>query len=389
MGKLFVVVGTRPEAIKLVPVIRALRTAGAAVTVCTTGQHRTLAAEALAWFGLAPDLSLGPHPADLDGLSASLLTAIGAALDSERPARVIVQGDTASALAGALAAHHRRLPVAHVEAGLRSGDRAAPWPEEGNRKLIAALADLHFAPTKTAVAALLAENIPAGAIHLTGNSGIDALGLIAPGPPPIDPGGRKLILVTCHRRESFGGGLAGIAAALRALAQRPDVTIALPLHPNPVVRAALGGLDGIRLLDPLPYPDFVRLLAAAHLVLTDSGGVQEEAPTLGVPVLVLRDTTERPEGVAVGTARLVGTSARRIVTETCRLLDDPAAHAAMAHAYSPYGDGRAAERIAGQLILQPPTGRQDEPTAFNSGLPRPRNRRSLSVPSNPAMDGRA
>ena len=351
MGKLFVVVGTRPEAIKLAPVIRALRTAGATVTVCATGQHRTLAGEALAWFGLVPDLGLGPHPADLDGLSASLLTAVGAAIDAEQPERVIVQGDTASALAGALAAHHRRLPVAHVEAGLRSGDLAAPWPEEGNRRLIAALADLHFAPTEVAAAALRAENIAAAAIHMTGNSGIDALRLIPPGPPPLDPGGRRLILVTCHRRESFGRGIAGIAAALRALARRPDVTIALPLHPNPVVRAGLGALDGVRLLDPLTYPDFVRLLAAAHLVLTDSGGVQEEAPALGVPVLVLRDTTERPEGVAAGTARLVGTKARRILAEACRLLDDPAAHAAMARAHCPYGDGHAARRIA--AVLKP------------------------------------
>lgn len=352
MQKLFVVVGTRPEAIKLAPVVLAVRAAGAAVRLCATGQHQTLAADALSWFGLAPDLGLGPHPADLDGLCGSLLTGIGAALAAERPDRVIVQGDTISALAGALAAHHHCLPVAHVEAGLRTGDLAAPWPEEGNRRLIAALADLHFAPTAGAAAALRAENVPAAAIRVTGNTGIDALRWMrerrAAPAPRADR--RKLILVTCHRRESFGPGLARIAEALRTIAARPDVLIALPLHPNPAVRAALGGLAGIRLLTPLAYPEFVQWLAAAHIVLTDSGGVQEEAPALGVPVLVLRDTTERPEGIAAGTARLVGTCTRRIVAETCRLLDDPTAHAAMSRAHSPYGDGQAAQRIAAALV---------------------------------------
>lgn len=342
------VVGTRPEAIKIAPVVLALRAGGAAVRLCATGQHSTMAAEALSWFGIAPDLCLGPQPADLDGLCGSLLTGIGAALAAERPQRVIVQGDTISALAGALAAHHHRLPVAHVEAGLRTGNLAAPWPEEGNRRLIATLADLHFAPTETAAAALKAENVPAGAIHVTGNTGIDALNWMRAQQeePAFVPDGRKLILVTCHRRESFGAGLARVAEALNVLAQRPDVIIALPLHPNPAVRAALGGLAGLRLLAPLAYPAFVRWLAAAHIVLTDSGGVQEEAPALGVPVLVLRDTTERPEGIAAGTARLVGTCTRRIIAETSRLLDDPAAHAAMSRAHSPYGDGHAAQRIA-------------------------------------------
>lgn len=351
MAKSFVVIGTRPEAIKLAPVINALRNVNAQPTVCLTGQHPRLAAEVLDWFGIAPDLTLALSESDLDNRLAGLITGIGAALDATGPDLVVVQGDTSSALAGALAAHHRRLPLAHIEAGLRTGDLGEPWPEEGHRKLIAALADLHFAPTECAAVALRAENVPAHSIHVTGNTGIDALHAILarPGASPLARDGRKLILVTCHRRESLGAGHREIAAALRTLANRSDVRIALTLHPNPAVRAAFLDVAGVERLEPLPYPSFVRLLAAAHLVLTDSGGVQEEAPALGVPVVVLRERTERQEGVSAGTAKLVGASAAVIVTETCRLLDSPIAHRAAALAHSPYGDGHAAQRIAALL----------------------------------------
>lgn len=286
---------------------------------------------------------------------ASLLTGLTQTIARSAPDRLIVQGDTASAFAGALAGQLARIPVAHVEAGLRSGDPANPWPEEINRKLIAALADRHFAPTEAAGSALRAENIPADRIHVTGNTGIDALRLVRsrlPPPRPV-PGNRRRILVTCHRRESFGQTMQAIAAGLARVAMRGDVILTVPLHPNPaaggVLGAALADCPNVELIPPLDYPAFVSALAASHLVLTDSGGVQEEAPALGVPILVLRDSTERPEGIAAGTARLIGTDSNRIVSETFRLLDDPAAHAAMARAHSPYGDGFAAERIASIL----------------------------------------
>jgi UDP-N-acetylglucosamine 2-epimerase (non-hydrolysing) len=352
MARVFLVVGTRPEAIKLAPVALALRAAGHAPILCATGQHPVLATEALGWFGLAADLTLAADPSSLDRLAATLVGAIGEALRTMRPDWVIVQGDTASALAGALAGHLSRMPVAHVEAGLRSGDPASPWPEESFRKLIAAISNLNFAPTEAAAVALRRENVDPGTVHVTGNTGIDALRLVrarAPARPARRPGARRALLVTCHRRESFGAGMAGIAAALARLAARGDVSITVPLHPNPqaggVLATALSQQPAIRLVPPLPYPELVGQLAAADLVLTDSGGIQEEAPALGVPVLVLRDTTERPEGLAAGTARVVGTDPDRIVAEACRLLDDPAAHAAMARAHSPYGDGFAAQRI--------------------------------------------
>lgn len=354
MARILIVVGTRPEAIKLAPVILALRRLpGMAISVCATGQHAELAPQALAHFGIAPDIQLGRQPSQLDQLSASLIVGIGAAIDEVQADRVIVQGDTCSAMAGALAAHYRRIPVAHVEAGLRSGDLHHPWPEEANRRLVAVLADMHFAPTENAAAALRSENLPPSRIHVTGNTVIDALHHIrgqSEADLPVDTGGKRLVLVTCHRRESFGGGLGGIAAALRILSERTDIIMAIPVHPNPEVsgplRAGLVGCPNIRLLDPLAYPAFVQLLAAAHLALTDSGGVQEEAPALGVPVLVLRDRTERTEGVAAGTARIVGRRRDAITAAANELLDDPAAHARMARAHSPYGDGLASERIA-------------------------------------------
>ena len=364
--KLLIVFGTRPEAIKLFPVIRALKAQSALdVRVCVTGQHRDMLDSVLCLVGLVPDIDLDlmKPGQSLEELEGRLLAGIGAVLDTERPDRVIVQGDTASAVTAAKAAHGRGIPVAHVEAGLRSGNLAHPWPEEGYRRAITSFADLHFAPTQSAVDALRVEGIDPARVHLTGNSGIDALlhvrdmlrdGLTSPAIAALLRrfAGRRIVAVTCHRRENLGE-LASIAQALAQLAGREDVAIILPLHPNPEIGAAfrtkLDCLAKVALTAPLDYPDFVALLDACHFVLTDSGGIQEEAPALGKPVLVMRETTERPEGVAAGTARLVGTDPANIVMQAARLLDDPAAYAAMARAHSPYGDGRAAERIAAVL----------------------------------------
>lgn len=309
----------------------------------------------------------GPGQA-LDRLVATLITGLGQVMDRVRPCQVVVQGDTATAMAGALAAYHRQIAVAHVEAGLRSHDIYRPWPEEVNRRIIATMAAVHFAPTSQAVQALAAEGVDPATIYLTGNTGIDALHWICARMQQrpdltagLDPvfsrfGGRRIIAVTVHRRESHGAALASIAKALGEIAERPDVALVVPLHPNPVVRdvlvPALGHCANVALLEPLDYPHFARLLLNSDLVLTDSGGVQEEAPTLGVPVLVLRDTTERAEGVAAGTARLVGTEADRIVREAVRVLDDPASLDRMRRRHSPFGDGKAAVRIAQVLAVR-------------------------------------
>jgi UDP-N-acetylglucosamine 2-epimerase (non-hydrolysing) len=293
------------------------------------------------------------------------LTRFGEALDALKPDRVLVHGDTLTTMMATLACYFRRIPVGHVEAGLRSGDIYSPWPEEVNRKVTGAVADLHFAPTATAAAALRAENIAENSIHVTGNTVIDALlfarAKIAANPtltPVLAPlrqrfEGKRIIAVTAHRRENFGAGMQEIAKALQTLAMRDDVAIIYPLHPNPnvadVMRPALARQRNIALINPLEYLDFVAMMEASHIVLTDSGGIQEEAPSLGKPVLVMRDTTERPEGVAAGTARLVGADAEAIITETTRLLDDRAAYERMARAHNPYGDGRASERIASIL----------------------------------------
>ncbi len=362
--KLLVIFGTRPEAIKLFPVVAALRADPRfAPVVCVSGQHRQMLDQVLHIARLVPDhdLDLMREGQSLDELTAALLTGLGRVMDHERPARVIVQGDTATAMAGALAAYYRQIPVDHVEAGLRSGDNHHPWPEEVNRKIIAAMASLHFAPTEANRAALLAENVPAARVHVTGNTVIDALHWVRQriaAEPGLAAGldglaarfaSKRILAVTCHRRENLDGGIEGIAQALRALTLRQDVAVIVPLHLNPqvrgVMRRALGGLANVALIEPLDHPHFVRLLSMSDLILTDSGGVQEEAPALGKPVLVLRETTERPEGIAAGTARLVGTDSARIVSEAAQLLDDPAAHASMARAHNPYGDGQAARRI--------------------------------------------
>jgi UDP-N-acetylglucosamine 2-epimerase (non-hydrolysing) len=366
-GHQFVVLGTRPEAIKLMPVVAALRARGALrVTVCATAQHREMLDQVLEVAGVAPDIDFDLMRPDqgLDELAARLMARLGPALRAARPDRVIVQGDTMTAAMAALCAHYHRLPVAHVEAGLRSGDLYQPWPEELNRRVVTQAADLHFAPTRIAADNLVAEGVDPRKIHLTGNTVIDALlaTLERLGDLPhstvrsraliAGARGRRIVLVTCHRRENFGPGLAGVAEALSQLAQREDLEIIAPVHPNPAVRQALAPLEGlarVRLIEPLDYVPFVHLLSACDLVLTDSGGVQEEAPALGKPVLVMRDKTERPEGVEAGCARLVGATSAAIVRETLRLLDDPAAYAAMTHGGSPYGDGLAAQRIADVL----------------------------------------
>ena len=366
--RILTVFGTRPEAIKLFPLVHTLDADDRFVSrVCVTGQHRGMLDQVLEIAGLVPDHDLDVMQPDqtLDALTANLLLGIGKVLDEEKPDWVVVQGDTATAMCGALAAYYRKIPVAHVEAGLRSGNIHHPWPEEVNRKIIGGFAALHFAPTETAAAALRRENVDPATIHVTGNTVIDALhwitGRIAQDPSLAQGladlearfAGRRIIGVTSHRRENFGQGMQGIAQALRQIAARGDVAVIFPVHLNPNVRrvmeAELAGLDNIALIEPLDHPHFARLIDIADLMLTDSGGVQEEAPALGKPVLVMRETTERPEGVEAGTARLVGTDAGRIVAETVRLLDDPDAYAAMARAHNPFGDGKSAARIADLL----------------------------------------
>lgn len=363
-SRILTLFGTRPEAIKLFPLVHALEADPRLESrVCVSGQHRGMLDQVLQISGVVPhhDLDLMQPDQTLDSLTARLLTGLGGVLDAEQPDWVVVQGDTATAMAGALAAYYRKIPVAHVEAGLRSGNIHHPWPEEVNRKIIGTIAALHLAPTQTAADALLRENVDPATVHVTGNTVIDALHWITDRvrqQPQLAGGladlerrfaGKRIIGVTSHRRENFGGGMQGIADAVRRLAARSDVAVVFPVHLNPNVRAvmneALAGLDNVALIEPLDYPHFARLLDIAELMLTDSGGVQEEAPALGKPVLVMRETTERPEGIEAGTARLVGTDADRIVAEATRLLDDPAAYAAMARAHNPFGDGHTCARI--------------------------------------------
>ena len=363
-AKILVVFGTRPEAIKLFPVVAALQADPRfAPVVCVSAQHRQMLDQVLGIAGIVPDFDLDLMKPDqtLDGLTAALLTGLGQVMDQVQPARVIVQGDTATAMAGALAAYYRKIPVDHVEAGLRSGNIYQPWPEEVNRKIIGTIASLHFAPTEVAAAALIAEQTDPARVHVTGNTVIDALYWVTAridADPSLAAGlaelearfaGKRIIGVTSHRRENFGEGMASIAEAIRQIAARSDVAVIFPVHLNPNVRAvmntALAGLDNVALIEPLDYPHFARLLAISEVMLTDSGGVQEEAPALGKPVLVMRETTERPEGVAAGTARLVGTETTVIVTEMFKLLDDKAAYESMARAHNPFGDGQTARRI--------------------------------------------
>jgi UDP-N-acetylglucosamine 2-epimerase (non-hydrolysing) len=367
LSKIFLfVAGTRPEAVKLAPVILALRAQGEVAWLVATGQHRELFHESLAGFGLVADqdLAIMQHAQTPSAVVGALVPALATQCERLRPAAVVVQGDTATAFAGAQAAVYARRPLLHVEAGLRSG-QSEPFPEEMHRRAIGQMADVHFAPTAAARAALLAEGVAPGAIHVTGNTGIDALLLmqarlagdralaaaLAGRFAGIDAR-RPLLLVTVHRRENHGRRLDDIIAALAVLAQEAEIV--LPVHPHPgiagPVQAALGGLAGVHLLPPLDYPAFVWLMQRATLALTDSGGVQEEAPALGLPVLVLRDVTERREGLDSGNARLVGTDTAPIIAAASGLLGDGAAIERMSEAALPYGAGDAAGRIVDVML---------------------------------------
>jgi UDP-N-acetylglucosamine 2-epimerase (non-hydrolysing) len=363
--RIMVVYGTRPEAIKLAPVIRAIDASALLTPVVTlTGQHQAMVDQVNGMFGVRPDHNLDViRPGQsLDALTSRVLQGLTPTLRKERPDAVVVQGDTTSAFAGALAAFYERIPVVHVEAGLRTGDIYSPFPEEANRRLTSEIATFHLAPTEVSEDNLLREGIQAENILVTGNTGIDALlwtvGQRAPygnqALEAVDASEAQVMLVTTHRRESWGERMQGVANAVARLARtHPDLVVVLPVHPNPVVREALipalRGQANVMIVEPMNYGAFARLLLRSKIVLTDSGGVQEEAPSLGKPVLVMRDTTERPEGVSAGTARLVGTDPDRIYAEVDHLLTDAQSYRAMANAVNPYGDGRAAERTAGAI----------------------------------------
>jgi len=366
MHKVLLIFGTRPEAIKLCPVIRGLREHSTPfdVRVCVTAQHREMLDQVLQAFDVQPDhdLDLMLPGQTLFQSTSRILAGLESVLQAERPAIVIVQGDTTSTLCGALAGFYQNIPVAHVEAGLRTGDMRQPFPEEMNRVLTSRLAELHFAATEKAAENLLHEGVMPDSIHVTGNTGIDAVLFVRDGLaagklrgrewPELDSS-KKLIVVTAHRRESFGGGFERICRALAELANRPDVQVVYPVHPNPnvqdPVQRLLAGHPNVRLLEPLSYVPFVDLMRRAYLLITDSGGIQEEGPSLGKPILVMREKTERPEAVIAGTVKLVGTDQQRIVSEAISLLDDRRAYEAMARVHNPYGDGQASARIAGLI----------------------------------------
>lgn len=373
MKRILAIFGTRPEAIKIAPVIHRLRERPdeAELIVCSTGQHREMLDAAMGALDITPDRDLelmqsGQHLTDLLGRT---LTALRPLLDEIRPDVVLAQGDTTTVMAAALATFIAGAKFGHIEAGLRTRDKRAPFPEEINRRVAGVVADYHFAPTPTARDALLSEGVPEDTVFLTGNTVVDSLRWVRdrmtgqPLPAEYGLDGRRLVLVTAHRRESFGEPFRELCHALRDIAERfEDVQLIYPVHLNPnvqePVKEILGGCDRIKLLEPMPYDEFVPLLVRADLVLTDSGGIQEEAPALGKPVLVLREKTERPEAVAAGVVKLVGTARERIVAEASALLSDPSAYAAMAREVNVYGDGLAANRIAevvinGKMTTQP------------------------------------
>jgi len=365
--KVLIVFGTRPEAIKLAPVIRELRKHQELIEtrICVTAQHRKMLDQVLGLFGIEPDIDLDlMEPGQsLSDLTARVLTRVTEVLKEERPDLVLIQGDTTTVMATAVAAFYQRVMVGHVEAGLRSGDPFSPFPEEMNRRVATAVSGLHFAPTQRAYDTLVKEGVPEDQVFLTGNPVIDALYMILDMPVPekarellelVGGNGKgdttRLILVTAHRRENFGEPFESICWGIRDLVERnPDVVVVYPVHLNPNVRdpvyKILDGQDRIILTEPVEYNVLVHLMKAAYLVLTDSGGIQEEAPAFGKPVLVMRNETERPEGIEAGTAKLVGPNRDKIVEETERLLYDHGEYMSMARAVNPYGDGRAAERI--------------------------------------------
>ena len=360
-----VVVGTRPEAIKLAPVVHEMagRPAEFDPVVVSTGQHREMLWQAFDVTGIRPDvdLDLMSHDQGLTGFAAAAMRALDRAVDEVRPDVVLVQGDTTTVTMATLAGHYKGVRVGHVEAGLRSGDLSNPFPEEANRRVAGVLADHHFAPTERARQNLLREGADPTRVHVTGNTVVDALRAVrrdgrfdSPELEAVPFGRRRILLATSHRRENHGDGLVSICRALRRLAQRDDVAIVFPVHLSPrvrsVVHAELGDVDGVHLVDPLGYRDLVSVLAASTLVLSDSGGIQEEAPSFGVPVLILRETTERPEVLDVGAGVLVGTDTDTVVAEAERLLDNADAYRARSVVSNPFGDGRAAQRIADVLV---------------------------------------
>ena len=376
-GTVLVVFGTRPEAIKMAPLVQELeRSSGLNVSICVTAQHREMLDQVNDAFGLKPDFDLNLMQPDqtLAGITSGALIGVGKVIEEVNPAMVAVQGDTTTAMAGALAAYYAQIPVAHVEAGLRTGQKYSPFPEEVNRAIIDVMADLHFPPTETAHQNLLRAGMGEDSITVTGNTAIDAVLMmkdrtdgLAPGDPelgdiPLDlaqdvatPGsGRRLVLVTGHRRESFGGDLDSICRALLRIAdEHEDVQVAYPVHLNPRVRDSvnriLGGSDRVRLFEPPAYPAFVWLMSRAHLIISDSGGIQEEAPALDKPLLVTRRVTERPEAIEAGCARLVGVDTETIFNAAHELLTDEEKYRAMAVAPNPFGDGRASERIVSAM----------------------------------------
>jgi UDP-N-acetylglucosamine 2-epimerase len=368
--KLLFVFGTRPEAIKLAPVFLELSARPSFdCRICVTGQHREMLAQVLELFELRPDwnLDLMRPNQDLAYLTGAILSGVGEVLDGFHPDRVIVQGDTTTTFAAALAAFYHRIPVAHVEAGLRTDNIYSPWPEEVNRRLVTRIADLHFAPTARARENLRREGVGGERIFVTGNTGIDALLRIAArldrpdlhsrcaAVLPAHFAGRRMILMTGHRRESFDGGIARVCRAVARIADRRDVAVVFPVHRNPSVRQAIEPLRrhaNVLLTEPVDYPELVFLLKHCQFVVTDSGGIQEEAPSFGKPVLVTRETTERPEAMELGLAKLVGTDEDLLFSQMTALLDDPDAYSRMSRVANPYGDGRASVRIARQLMAE-------------------------------------
>jgi len=400
--KILLVFGTRPEAIKMAPLVKTLQAqAEFEVKVCVTAQHRQMLDQVLQLFDIQPDfdLNLMKPGQDLYDITSGVLLGLKGVLEQWRPDAVLVHGDTSTTFAASLAAFYQRIPVGHVEAGLRTGNLYSPWPEEANRKLTTALAHWHFAPTATSRANLLNEGVPSSAIYVTGNTVIDALLQVREkivGNTPLRQQfeqdfnflapHKRLVLVTGHRRENFGQGFEQICQALARIARsHADVEVVYPVHLNPQVqepvRRLLGGIGNVHLIAPLDYLPFVYLMDKSTLILTDSGGIQEEAPSLGKPVLVMRDTTERPEAVQAGTVRLVGTDADEIATQASLLLNDAEAYQAMAFAHNPYGDGHACERIAQALlgdrrlfIIPHVGGRHTEavlPPAWSADMPCP------------------
>ena len=364
MVKIFVVFGTRPEAIKMAPVVKELKKFPNQfkVVVCATAQHREMLDQVLSLFKIKPDIDLNLMQKDqtLYSLTSKAIVVLSESLIKIKPDLVLVQGDTTTAMVAALASFYCKIPVGHVEAGLRTNDIYSPFPEEVNRRLITVLSNLNFAPTKISAASLIKEGISKKKIFLTGNTIVDALKMISQkarnAELPVKTKAKKMILVTAHRRESFGRPIINICNALKEIVKRNrSVEIIYPVHMNPnihdVVYPQLQGIEQIKLIKPIEYDKLICLLSKCYLVLTDSGGIQEEAPSFAKPVLVMRGTTERPEGIEAGVAKLVGTESRKIVKETCELLNNSKAYEKMSKALNPYGDGKASKRIA-RIIKQ-------------------------------------